>query len=1258
MSKTRSTKLPWEVRTADVLAGRAKLDAAGMIALVNEVNPTGRGRDAKESAARYALKARLLGVLVTRFPDTLDVTCEPAQQGVVSIRLRARPQVACHAVIEALDDDARSWVTRRLDLGPESDDERRPEAPGALAPEEEEPDSSDPDAVLRAAAHAEAEYDFERAERLFTRAFRAQSDARTALALLRLLVDAMAADAQALALDAELPPAARAHPGVRVLLGLAAARSGEEARAIGYLGHVEDPRAAEVLVVLARGALARGDTTAAELRLAEARAADPAGPSLGALASEIAKACEAARAPHEAELARLVSEDRDVEAMAKASAILARWPGSEAARRTARELEARRQSALGRRLLAEADAARARGEAATALELCQRALGARLSDGDRARAQRARAELEAEERARSVEQVAASLGAQDKQERARGLAVYVELDEELRRRVRVRSSAASLDWLEAMTGAGLRAKAAVDAALALEQAAALGDADPAVILGALAPHERALAHVPFAHRLREQLLGRAAAERRRAALEDLRAAEEALDAGDPERSMRLIERRGRDLAQEDRARADGLRARLAQHGKQQQLQKRFERARASHHWADARRSAEALAALTEGGPRARWLEVIRTLPDELRRERRVRRFDVDAGAECSRGAYIFQWPPTAPACVDLHAGVVVLPSDTGSDVFVRAFSLETGRLVRCIYMVAPKRLDEPSAVLSGESVLVMGGSNGVLELSLASGEPLRFSYFRDPSNMERRFTGAVQPQPGGRYMWVQHHNSDELGIHDLEGERPVRELPDADSFDLLPGVLPPRVAVVRNRSAISLHEPSGNQTARYDFAQKVEAFTPHPAGEGLVVALSRHQGNPPRQLLWAEVSPRGDVRHTGVIHPSTPIPWATMACARDHRMAFIRFQAPEDQEELVALEQEPGTSHMRVAYRVPFGRRRMLVQDQEGRRAYIVGEHDGGIEVTALGPERPALVDRPPVGEFKFPLTKLWGCTHPAARSRQAQELFLARFKWSSVSEIRRRAAELREQRDGDMAALLEVFWAQALSCDAEGAGELSLWLAERFSGEMAVVQAGWAGLAVQRKWAALVEVLDSVEPATLPEDLRKHRHHLLAAAFFALGDVARAAQHLEEGKALQGSCDLKPLDELCEAAAAGPPAGDVPKDLPPLRQLLEVSQAADLCLARGDAGGVLELFERDVVWEHREAQSLARLAVAHLARPATTDVERLRKSFALAMFTNALYENRVGFRVEMLIPGATWPEERLQEIAAGAEAWLAAGHD
>lgn len=110
----------------------------------------------------------------------LSVVPDPEREGTVSILHRGHGRDGCHAVLDALDEDARAWVQFQLDLGPPSSEAPPPPAPAPrpsgrglppLADEDGGPPSTDasPESLVRRADDAVVSYDFERARALLER---------------------------------------------------------------------------------------------------------------------------------------------------------------------------------------------------------------------------------------------------------------------------------------------------------------------------------------------------------------------------------------------------------------------------------------------------------------------------------------------------------------------------------------------------------------------------------------------------------------------------------------------------------------------------------------------------------------------------------------------------------------------------------------------------------------------------------------------------------------------------------------------------------------------------------------------------------------------------------------------------------------------------------------------------------------------------------------------------------------------------------
>lgn len=466
-------------RPGDVIEGREKPGPRALVSLIAEVNPTGRGLSPSEQARRYAEKSALQSRLLQWYGDAFFAERTEADD-IVLLRHRHFDECACHAQVSSLGDAARAWVWQNLDDAPES--ERRSVEEEGPAPAASDEAPRNPAALLAKAQAALAEYDYEEAERLLVSAFEATAgSAPASRALLELYVDVLGQDGRALELEARLAPSALSDPPVRSLIGLAAARSGDAARAVALVQDVAHPRAGEVYAVAGRAALRAGELEQARAHAQRAR-------SLGAPSDA---------APLEAAIDEALRERAAVEE-AKLEARIAAGDG-EGAEAFAREmLAAGFPSARAQRLLREA--AERRDEAAAA-ELTKQAREA-IEAGEWARGRRALAELvrmgrpdaaleaalqDAEriaEAAREAEVVAEVL---DLLSRApeEGLARYLALDDALRARVRAEGPKARCERADAIRGALKRPRPedVASAALrveALERALEANDLDQAV----------------------------------------------------------------------------------------------------------------------------------------------------------------------------------------------------------------------------------------------------------------------------------------------------------------------------------------------------------------------------------------------------------------------------------------------------------------------------------------------------------------------------------------------------------------------------------------------------------------------------------------------------------------------------------------------------------------------------------------------------------------------------------------------------------
>ena len=621
------------------------------------------------------------------------------------------------------------------------------------------------------------------------------------------------------------------------------------------------------------------------------------------------------------------------------------------------------------------------------------------------------------------------------------------------------------------------------------------------------------------------------------------------------------------------------------------------------------------------------------------------------GSELARGVYVDIFSDAPSHRVDLESGLLWF-ANGGQRLFLRAFDINTQRLVRAIELVPPDRSDEPQMQLSGESLLVLGGGWGMMEIGKQTTEPIRWLALSDPVVRDVRCGGMLRPDAGSRYLWHQF-GEDATRVLDLEGERPMRELAGLTRFMALPGTSPPKVAALTG-SWLNIYEASGHRVARFGAPGMVHGAAALPDVPGYFAIFERGPEDAPhRGFAWGEISPTGEMVKSEPIDDIMHYPVPTIARASDDGLLFARFRAQDTVPAMMAFGRDPATGDLRALYRVSLGERRVLATDEAGKRAFIAGETDAGVEITPLGEPPPVLHGSGTRHALDFPLNPLLFCLEP--RESGGLPLFVKHFKWTANPLIHERAVELERQANGERGPLVTLAWGLLHSNGIATAQALANRLVERFPDDPGIRDIRWASLAAGRNWEELKTDLAAIDGDSLAEDVRRHFHHLRAAAHLGVSDVVAATLALGDAEDEPGACKLTPLRAWLEALSA-PQVGEVesvPLDLPTPRQLLALVRAADSALARDDFDAVLGLFERALPWEVEEAQLFARLAKAHLARTTPTPAARLRKAIALENWLNVMYDPRVGIRNEVIVPDATWPTDVLNALAKEARLWL-----
>lgn len=1258
----------------DVLAGRVKPTASELLDLIHRANPTGRDISARDAEQRYALKARLQSLLVRRFGDQIDVVPDPERDGTVSLLHRGHGRDGCHAVIATLEEDARAWVQRQVDIG--AHEAEAPKAPAARAKErarapaaarEADMDDDTLEALLARAAEAIEAYDYEAGTNALSRALDVSGgDVEPAARLLALLVDTLGDDTGALAIEPSLSRAALGDAGVRGLLALAAARCGEEERALTLLRGVDDTQAAVVLAALAGRALASGDVDRAAAHVEHAKRRDPTCLASAGVASEIAKAQAEARAPMEAELAALVAAGRDELAEQKAAELLARFPDSEAARRARRTLEERAREREGERLVDEAERALLAGETRVARALFARAvLAARgpLQAALERRVKELDAREQATEQAAQVERVARMIA---RPEPHAGLLAYLGLDEALRARVAASSPHEALAVIDLLAAARVRDQAKVDAALALVRARAIAEGDPEAAIALLAPHEAALERAPEARRIVRDAEAKLHARRVEIARAEVQAARRALDAGDADAAAARLDAASLgELPAHEKAEATALAAEAARAIERRRREEDVPRLRAAGRLFEARARAERLAAeADDSAARARWEGERDAIRAEIRGAFRVQVDDVpQPDKELARFRQLAALDRVSSR-LTTDGRRVVMADAYERWVVVRVLDRQTMLVRPTILLRTPEPFGHTDVTVVGRTVWVVGERGAILEIEMESWELLDFRSSADVlvpgTSLEKAVIVVTEDPASPRYLWTQHSTrnvvqNDRVRVFDLAQRRVVRELDDGWRPTPLAG-LDEALVALRRGEACTVHEPRGAFSAhggRIEKVLDVQEIAAHPNGRGFVALLSKREvlGFMPdpaeeRLLYLAALSRSGAVESMVKLPDSDPDRPACVAATRGSGLLHTIYGTAHGP---LLFTLACGDDHgLTSLYAEEIGDHTVLVQDARARHVVALAVHDEGAFAIELGATKPRLPVPPERPRVRLPSgSDAHDCDRPSG-ARGAAAIALA-ASWRRLSDIEL-FGRTRALQDAELATpdrLLDAVFALRFDYSFvrnDEANRLARVLAERFPNDPEVRLLRANQLAIEGAWAEARELLAHLEPGDFDDARAQHIHHLRALAALGERRFAEAREALSAGLTVDGRCDLTTIEALLGALEDAKPS--------PLQELLVAVQRADACIEALDHEGAVRALDTPVVWSSFEVQSLARLAEAYLSIEATSPARRLRKLAALGRLVEHVDGTFPRDRLDLPIPTA-WAPPRIADVAARARAWL-----
>ena len=1199
----------------DVLAGRTQLPAGELLDCIHAINPTGRGLTTGVERRRYQIKARLQSLLIRAYDDDLAVTID--DHGVVAIRHRYLGKDACHVKIDDLDPDARARVRWRLDVG---DGGASAGAQVASAAAARAPGVEDPVARGRAAL---AEFDYDTARALLEPAVRdAGDDATAARALLELLVDHLALDEDAIAIAPVLSPAVAADGDVQALLAMAAARLGDAATAERLLDGLHGARSADAWAALAHDAIRRAALDDLERYVARLTEVDPARADLVELRHAADRLRAEARRPAEEALLRAAERDDEPAVEAMARALLVRWPDSSIAGKLVRRIQDRQRTSEIDRLLDHARGAVAAGDLARARERVRQAaaLGANVQAlSDQIREAGAAQRRVADEAA--VDEATARLADADPRP---GLAAFLALPPELRRRVRDRTAAVRplgaaaggqppsrvapadrvaspmLDWLEQAVAHHRAAQPGdlIEAVLAIasaDDAIAHGDSEQALAL--LDRGGELLAGVARAGELRAEALRRIAVGRRTAATAGLSDAQRALAEGDLERCAQICEHIDRrDLDLESRDKLDELRAELRRRRDAGRQRTRIDQLAASGDLVSARRELAQL--LAAPGVLDQDTVALRgrlgELGAELRRSWEIRADEPDDIRDDHDriGELLGQLPYVSTIAPWLVNGgrELLLASVEGAYVFVARVAVGDGRLLDRRWLRAPAALGRLSTMtVDGDTLWLIDDGGRVLQLTWATGQPLRWAsltgFLGDGERIEREFL-----LPGGAHLWLEAGvpgGIPAFRVIEIGSWRSRREFPPSRNLQpLVSGTASCVIGVGHGRGAVRYTDRG---TMAEDLAGcggiHISDVQLDPEGR-LVVLGTRDQEHDELEVTLIK---DGHTLDRLTLADSVYELVNHVASSRASGVVAIYHLLPDRDARLEALH--TSDAGFAQAYSVPAPRSIVLTQDVDANHLVALWDSPRGVELTPITATPPALGPTAHDERWRIPVMADYFSCAPHGR-------------------------------DDDGAGLLY---------DADAAARRGDWATVRATLEPTL--------------------LDQVAPVWVA-----HHCHLLGLAWLRTGEPPDRVHTLwETGRSQEDTsrilgCHLDICIDLVAPLPVPLPADWWGSDVPLVRQLRGAIATADDQMAAGDPRAALQALRRRAVTQASELQSTARLAAAWLAIDAAPRYAVFDKAIALARFVALATRTHVA---DLPIEAA-WSRDRLTAVADQAQHWLA----
>jgi len=1305
----------------DILAGRTAITPLELVRLIHRINPTDRKFSADKTSEQYRLKASLQSLLIKKYSDSLIIEQpDPGQPRLIGIKLKHFSEDACHTLLHELESEARSWVQGQIDKGlasstgnaskkPTNDETAKPagDLPGTVtAPAEHDRDAGrqrkdrNPNDLLNLGHKALEQYDYDKAEEYYSRAFRANPDNHeTAIVLFEFLLDHLAAYEKVLEYSQFLSSRSSKEERIKILRARALARCGMIDEALDCLGRASHPEAGKVYLLAARHFLENGDLEhAARLQsfLESLKDVDLL-LETERLKNDIHQLRIKNLLPIEQEMIAAQRQGKEEKAARLAEKLLFEWPENKIARRIRHDFTEQQKTAEKSRLLERADQARSKGEFFREIEILKKALS--IDKNDHLITQRlARTEKDASLK-REEGKIKRILNLLEEGKEKEACTDYADLNHKLRQRLLTETGHRRFNQIERIITEQptLKPEKIVDAALALAECRELlarGN-DPQTIIQKLRKHEKILQSLPEFLGLLQQAKNMAAEIKTARTASLLRQAARILTQKEPRTARPIIDRiKTEDLDDQGRKLYAALTGKLKHHEKIHRLSQKYEAEDQAENHLAARDLARRLAVIIPAEARL-WRKKAALHNEILEAEWSV--------VECDPKNLPPGYHLAKPNIFNINHHNCLMPDERhlilvtgfGRWLLVSVFDLDRQTFNKTIILQPPKEITFPETTLTNRTVWINGITPVALALTLEPFEILFWDDFSDLFNDNDIIENTLL-FPKTEHIWIGVRNQKKggddlyhivrLNQHRIERRIKLPTIPLTVNQEGCMQVVVPPYDQAAVSQPIQIYSTRGRIEGSLPIVpgKIVDAITMHPNGndyillsffDSLDAPIMEKIDNPDftaeedkkiddndvedNYALTMEVLPETEKRspavrfadsHGELVHgiyslPKKRLVFVYYGCRhnRDHKLVAFRFSG-NHHEQLYEVDAPPALN---------------LVTNETNRKIIAINYHKNGIQAVDLNETKPVFIientDILIFGRDLPIINDIMTCGEPTSPIKVKSMATAMLLRNSSIIEIIAMIETTKMEAKEDHEEIIALIQALKMTAYFSLANELQTWFKNKHPDHPRNLMDRADEAIKENRWQEVVSLLEGVAITDLDDGTACHICHLLGLAQFTLGEVDKAMETWKKGEARgRGNCELEPLIAYAELASMSTEERLVYRSDNELFTSLDIYERVDACLRDRDWLTTITIMENYNITSLTDLQILARLSEAYLHYPVKTGEGRwLGKVMVLANFINC-FEDEISSRYPLLPPYIeTWSHTRIQEIADRAEQWL-----